>query len=202
MSALLAGFLTGLSLIIAIGAQNAFVLRTGLAKHHVSIVVVICALSDICLIFLGVAGIGGIVKHLPVVLQILRWMGVAYLLGFAIQAFMKAFRQNMLMPTQSNLPSAKAVAISALALTFLNPHVYLDTILLLGSLGNQYGASRWLFAAGACIGSVLWFSTLGFGARYAARLMARPVTWRILDSAIGLVMLLVALQLVFSPLPH
>ncbi|MCX6511591.1 MAG: LysE family transporter [Actinobacteria bacterium] len=192
MGALLAGFLTGLSLIIAIGAQNAFVLRTGLAKHHVSIVVVICALSDICLIFLGVAGIGGIVKHLPVVLQILRW----------IQAFMKAFRQNMLMPTESNLPSAKAVAISALALTFLNPHVYLDTVLLLGSLGNQYGASRWLFAAGACIGSVLWFSTLGFGARYAARLMGRPVTWRILDSAIGLVMLLVALQLVFSPLPH
>jgi L-lysine exporter family protein LysE/ArgO len=192
MHAALAGLATGLSLIVAIGAQNAYVLRLGLARQHVGLAVAICAASDVVLIFAGVAGIGGIVRAVPAVLDIVRWVGVAYLVAYAVRSFWRAGRPGSLEPAQAAGPSVRAVALTTLAFTLLNPHVYLDTVLLLGSLGNQYGADRWRFAAGAATGSILWFSGLGFGARAAARLMSRPATWRILDVAIGLVMLAVA----------
>jgi L-lysine exporter family protein LysE/ArgO len=202
VSALIAGFLTGLSLIVAIGAQNAYVLRMGLSKHHVPVVVGICTISDITLILLGIGGIGGIVKSAPSSLQILRWVGVVYLSYFAIRLFMKAMKPGSLSPSDADKPSLRVAVATTLAFTFLNPHVYIDTVLLIGSLGNQYGHSRWIFATGAAISSVLWFSSLGFGARYASRFMAKPITWRILDSAIGVVMVLIALKLAITPIAN
>ena len=200
MGALFAGLFTGLSLIIAIGAQNAYVLRMGLSRHHVNLIVAICATSDVLLIVLGIAGIGSVIRSAPSALQVLRWVGVVYLTLFAIRSFWRAFRPQSLLPSEAQSPSVKSVVSTTLAFTFLNPHVYLDTVLLLGSIGNQYGHGRWLFALGASLGSVAWFSSLGYGARLASHLMSRPVTWRILDSGIGVVMLLIALKLTLTPL--
>ncbi len=201
MGALLAGLLTGLSLIVAIGAQNAYVLRMGLSRHHISLIVAICAASDIVLIVLGIAGIGSIIRSEPSALQVLRWVGVVYLSLFALRSFWRALRPEVLLPSESLKPTRRAVVSTTLAFTFLNPHVYLDTVLLLGSIGNQYGHQRWLFALGASMSSLAWFSGLGYGARFASRLMSRPVTWRALDCVIGVVMLLIALRLTVTPLP-
>ncbi len=201
MGAILAGLLTGLSLIVAIGAQNAYVLRMGLSRHHISLIIVICAASDIALIVLGIAGIGGIIRSEPSALQILRWVGVAYLSLFALRSFWRALRPGVLLPSEALKPTRRVVVSTTLAFTFLNPHVYLDTVLLLGSIGNQYGHHRWLFALGASMSSLAWFSGLGYGARLASRLMSRPVTWRALDCVIGVVMLLIALRLTVTPLP-
>ena len=192
MSAALAGLFTGLSLIVAIGAQNAYVLRLGLTRHHVGVAIAICATSDVALIVLGIGGLGRVVRDHPDVLEVLKWVGVVYLVGYAIHSFRRATRPEVLLPSETEPPSLKLVVTTMLAFTFLNPHVYLDTVLLIGTLGNQYGDDRWLFAAGAATGSVLWFTSLGFGARSAARLMSRPATWRARDAAIGVVMLLVA----------
>jgi len=200
MNAALAGLLTGLSLIVALGAQNAYVLRLGLARQHVGLAVVICASADVALIFAGIAGIGGIVRSFPHVLEVLKWVGVAYLLGYAVRSFWQARRPEVLLPSEGPQTSTKVVAATTLAFTFLNPHVYLDTVLLLGSIGNQYHQNRWFFAAGASLGSILWFSGLGFGARAAAGLMSRRFTWRILDVAIGMVMLFVALSVATTSL--
>ncbi|MGA2969137.1 MAG: LysE/ArgO family amino acid transporter [Acidimicrobiales bacterium] len=201
MGALLAGLLTGLSLIVAIGAQNAYVLRMGLSRHHINLIVAICAVSDIVLITLGIAGIGGVIRSEPSALQILRWIGVVYLSLFALRSFWRALRPEVLLPSEAKKPTRRAVVSTTLAFTFLNPHVYLDTVLLLGSIGNQYGHDRWLFALGASVSSLAWFSGLGYGARFASRLMSRPVTWRALDVAIGVVMVLIALKLTLTPLP-
>jgi L-lysine exporter family protein LysE/ArgO len=197
MTAALAGLLTGLSLIVAIGAQNAYVLRLGLARHFVGLAVFICASADVALIVLGIGGIGRIVHAFPVVLQIIKWVGVVYLIGFALLSFWRARRSEVLLPSEADPPTRRVVALTTLAFTFLNPHVYLDTVLLVGSIGNQYGAHRWWFAVGAGMASVLWFTALGFGARAASRLMSRPITWRVLDIVIGIVMLTIAVNLVF-----
>lgn len=195
MGALVAGFLAGLSLIIAIGAQNAFVLRMGLSRSYVALTVAICALSDVALIALGVGGLGGVIRSVPSLLQLFRWVGVAYLLYFAATSFRRAYHPGALEPTGSRPLSRRSAVTTTLALTFLNPHVYLDTVLLLGSISNQYGHMRWTFAIGASTASLLWFSSLGFGARLASRLMSRPLTWRVLDTVIGVVMVLIALKL-------
>ena len=200
MNAAFAGLLTGLSLIVAIGAQNAYLLRLGLTRQHVGVAVTICAASDVVLILLGVGGIGRVTRTVPEVLDVLKWVGVAYLVGYSLHSFWRASRREVLLPSEAGRSSRKTVASTTLAFTFLNPHVYLDTVLLLGSIGNQYGAQRWLFAIGACIASILWFSALGFGARSAAPLMSRPVTWRILDTGIGFVMLLIAWNLLHTDL--
>ena len=163
MHSAIAGFLTGLSLIVAIGAQNAYVLRLGLARHHVGLAVALCAISDVVLIFAGVAGIGGVIRSFPSVLNVLKWVGVTYLVGYALRSFWRARRPEVLLPSDVARPSARAVAVTTLAFTLLNPHVYLDTVLLLGSIGNQYGTGRWVFAAGASVASIMWFSGLGFG---------------------------------------
>jgi L-lysine exporter family protein LysE/ArgO len=201
MGALLAGFFTGLSLIIAIGAQNAYVLRMGLARQHVALIVAICAISDIVLILLGVAGIGSVIRSAPGALQVLRWVGVAYLSLFALRSFWRALHIEVLRPSEEKQGSTKVVISTTLAFTFLNPHVYLDTVLLLGSIGNQYGHGRWLFALGASMSSIAWFCGLGYGARVSSRLMSRPSTWRALECSIGVIMLLIALKLTLNPLP-
>jgi L-lysine exporter family protein LysE/ArgO len=153
------------------------------------------------LITLGIAGIGGVIRSEPSALQILRWIGVVYLSLFALRSFWRALRPEVLLPSEAKKPTRRAVVSTTLAFTFLNPHVYLDTVLLLGSIGNQYGHDRWLFAVGASVSSLAWFSGLGYGARFASRLMSRPVTWRALDVAIGVVMVLIALKLTLTPLP-
>lgn len=191
-----AGLLTGLSLIVAIGAQNAYVLRQGLAREHVGLVVAICALSDVVLITSGVAGIGRIVEGAPWVLEVVRWLGVAFLTWYGVASLLRARRAETLHAADRVTVSRRGVAVRAAALTWLNPHVYLDTVLLLGTIANHEGPTgRWWFAAGACVGSVLWFSGLGFGARYASRWLARPRAWQVLDVLIGVTMLAIALSL-------
>jgi L-lysine exporter family protein LysE/ArgO len=191
-----AGLITGLSLIVAIGAQNAYVLRQGLAREHVGIVVAICALSDLVLITAGVAGIGRIVEHAPWVLDVVRWLGVGFLTWYGVSSLLRARKPESLRAAERATVSRRGIAARALALTWLNPHVYLDTVLLLGTIANHEGPSgRWWFALGAGAGSILWFCGLGFGARYASPLLARPRAWQALDVLIGVVMLLIALQL-------
>ena len=189
----IAGLLTGLSLIIAIGAQNAFVLRQGIRREHVGVVVAICALSDAVLIAAGNLGIGVLVTTFPVVLEVLKWGGVAYLLWFAFSSFRSALQAQGLKEDAAR--SAGSVVATTLALTWLNPHVYLDTVVMLGNLANQYGAERWLYSAGAAAGSVLWFTGLGFGARALAKPLAKPSVWRVIDVVIGLVMVAIAIRL-------
>lgn len=197
MIALLPGFLTGLSLIIAIGAQNAFVIRQGLAKSHVFLVVAICAISDALLIFLGTGGLGTLIQSQPNLLEFIRWFGVLYLTWFGMKSIRSAFRSQSLAAEAGVKQSAKSAALSVLGFTFLNPHVYLDTVILLGSVANQFESNRWYFALGASIGSALWFSSIGYGARAASKYMSRPIFWKVLDFIIAGVMFTVALYLGF-----
>lgn len=197
MIAFLPGLLTGLSLIVAIGAQNAFVIRQGLTKKHVLLVVAICAISDALLILLGVAGLGALISGLPWLLEIIRWFGVAYLTWFGIRSIRSAFKTQVLDASGVQSASAKTVVLSVLGFTFLNPHVYLDTVILLGSIGNQFGQDKWWFALGAALASILWFSSIGFGAKAASRFMAKPVFWKVLDLVIAAVMFGIAILLAF-----
>ncbi|WP_158865169.1 LysE/ArgO family amino acid transporter [Leifsonia sp. AG29] len=198
---MLATFLTGLgsgaSLIVAIGAQNAFVLRQGLRRSHVLPIVVICVLSDAVLIAAGVAGIGVLVKQAPLALEIVRWAGFAFLLGYAVFAARRALRPESLQTAGAVAGSLAAAIATCLAITWLNPHVYLDTVLLLGSLSASHGdPGRWVFGLGAATASLLWFSLLGFGARLAAPVFAKPVAWRVLDAGIAVLMVVLAVLLV------
>lgn len=198
----LAGLGLGLSLIIAIGAQNAFVLRQGLRREHVLAVVLICALSDAALIALGIGGGGAVFTAVPWLVDVIRWVGAAFLAVYGLLAARRALRRPAADTEGLRAGSGGAAGLAAavgttLALTWLNPHVYLDTLLLLGSVGSTHGDHRWFFAAGAAVGSVLWFSALGFGARLLAPLFARPLAWRILDGVIAVVMLALAVSLVW-----
>lgn len=195
LSTLVTGLLTGMSLIVAIGAQNAFVLRQGVRREHVAVVVAICALSDLALIAAGTVGIGTIVTRAPIVLTILRWGGVAYLLWFAFGCFRNAVRPGELHESAEEVSALRKVVLTTLALTWLNPHVYLDTVLMLGNLANQHGRQRWWFSAGAGLGSIIWFTALGFGARALAGPLGRASTWRVIDALIGVVMVAMAAKL-------
>lgn len=197
MIALLPGFLTGLSLIIAIGAQNAFVIKQGLLRQHVLLIVLICAISDAVLIFLGTGGLGALVQSNQGLLEVIRWFGVAYLTWFGIKSVKSAFTNQSLEASESPTVSALKVATTALALTWLNPHVYLDTVILLGSVANQFDSNRWYFAIGASVASVLWFTVIGFGARAASKYMSRTIFWKILESLIAVVMFSIAITLAF-----
>lgn len=198
---MLATFFTGLgsaaSLIVAIGAQNAFVLRQGLRREHVLPIVLICVISDAVLIAAGVAGIGVLVKNAPIALAIVRWAGFAFLLGYAVFAARRAFKPESLTASGAVAGSLAAAVGTCLAITWLNPHVYLDTVLLLGSLSASHGdPGRWVFGAGAATASLLWFGLLGFGARFAAPVFAKPIAWRILDGGIAVLMIVLAILLV------
>jgi len=187
--------LTGLALIVAIGAQNAFVLRQGIRQEHIGAVVAVCMAGDALLILTGTAGIGALVTRFPEVLEVLRWAGAAYLLWFAVRSFLAAARPSAL--AEQAPRSKNSVIATTAALTFLNPHVYLDTVVLLGSLANQQGPDlRWTFAAGAVAGSILWFSILGYGARALAGVLSSPRTWRWIDASIGVLMVILAVRLV------
>ena len=196
---LLAGLGLGLSLIVAIGAQNAFVLRQGLRREHVLVVVAICAASDAVLIAAGVAGLGALLERAEWLLVVVRIAGAAFLTWYGIRAAMRAFRPATLDASAAGEPTPLRTAVlTVLALTWLNPHVYLDTVVLLGSIGATHGETRWWFAAGAMLGSVAWFSALGFGSRLLRPLFARPVSWRILDGLIAVVMVAIAVSLLLG----
>ncbi|MEV7395776.1 LysE/ArgO family amino acid transporter [Aeromicrobium sp. NPDC092404] len=194
--ATLAGAGFGLSLIVAIGAQNAFVLRQGLRGEHVLAVVLVCAVSDVVLIALGVAGIGSLLELAPWLVDAMRIGGAAFLLTYAVIAGRRAIRPGAIDPETSGAATPLWPTVTtAVALTWLNPHVYLDTILLLGSIAGTHGDERWWFGAGAAVGSVVWFSALGFGARLLRPLFSRPASWRILDALIAVVMAAIAASL-------
>jgi L-lysine exporter family protein LysE/ArgO len=193
------GLLTGLTLIVAIGAQNAFVLRQGLRRARVGAVVTVCAVSDFVLIIAGVSGIGAVVQHAAWALQLVRWFGVAFLTWYGLSSAWRARRPGALAAARGGCGSALATLRRTLALTWLNPHVYLDTVVLLGSVANAHGPSgRWWFALGACLASATWFYGLGFGARYAARLLTTPRAWQVLDLLIAATMLLIAVKLTLT----
>ena len=197
MFAIIPGFLSGLSLIIAIGAQNAFVIRQGLTKKFVLLTVLICAFSDALLIALGASGLGALIKANKNILELVRWFGVAYLLWFAFKSARSAFKSAGLNSAGEASADKKSVILTVLGLTFLNPHVYLDTVILLGSIANQFGSDKWFFVTGAIIASFLWFTSIGFGAKSASRFMSRPIFWKILDSLIAAIMLSIAAFLAF-----
>lgn len=183
-----AGLGTGLSLIVAIGAQNAFVLRQGLRREHVAPIVVICMASDALLIALGVSGIGAVLRAWPAAVTAVAWIGAAFLIGYGLLAARRALRPARLRPDGGATGSRRRAVLTCLGLTWLNPHVYLDTVLLLGSVANGYGAARWTFGLGAVAASALWFGGLGFGARLLGGVFARPAAWRVLDLAIAVTM--------------
>jgi len=195
--AFIPGFLTGLSLIVAIGAQNAFVIKQGLARQYVLLVVVICTLSDLTLIALGVGGLGKIVQSNASFLEVIRWFGVAYLTWFGIKTLRSVFKKEKLITSEYSSESIGKIARTTLALTWLNPHVYLDTVILLGTVSNQFKENRWIFSAGAMLASTLWFVAIGFGAQSAARFMSRSIFWKVLDGVIAAIMFSIAILLAF-----
>ncbi|WP_307854275.1 LysE/ArgO family amino acid transporter [Nocardioides palaemonis] len=199
MGDVVAGLLTGLSLIVAIGAQNAFVLRQGLRRSHVGLVVAVCALSDVVLIVAGVAGIGVLLDRAAWAVEVVRWLGVAFLTAYGVLSLLRARRPEALAVGDGVVESRRGVLARAVALTWLNPHVYLDTVLLLGSVAGTHGdPGRWWFALGACVASLLWFAGLAYGARLAAPRLASARAWQVLDVLVGLVMLAIALRLALS----
>jgi L-lysine exporter family protein LysE/ArgO len=196
----LSGAGLGASLIIAIGAQNAFVLRQGLKRRHVGLVVSICALIDVLLIGLGIGGMGALIARAPVLLDVIRWAGAVFLFLYGVRAFHAAWKgPGHLQAENGETQTALKAASTVLALSLLNPHVYLDTVVLLGGIGAQYGwpGNAW-FAAGAMCSSVVWFTTLGFGARLLRPLFEKDVAWRVLDVIVGVVMWWIAGMLIFS----
>lgn len=200
MNAIWPGLFTGLSLIVAIGAQNAFVLRQGLTRRHIFAVVFICSLSDALLITLGTAGLGALIQSAPLLLEILRWLGVAYLSWFGISAIRKVVGKDTLQVGEENALPLRQTVLLTLGFTFLNPHVYLDTVILVGSLANQFANERWYFALGAVAASFIWFFSLGFVAGKMAVLMSRPAFWKILDVFIAAVMFSLAINLALGRL--
>jgi L-lysine exporter family protein LysE/ArgO len=194
LASALAGFAAGAALIIAIGAQNAFVLRQGLRREHVLPVVLVCALSDLALILAGIGGLGAVVNSRPGAVTVIRWVGAAFLLAYAVLAARRALRPTALDPADRPPATLRATVLTCLALTYLNPHVYLDTVLLLGSVAQQH-AYPWVFGLGAAAASLVWFTALGEGAHRLGPLLARPSAWRVLDGLIALIMLALAVGL-------
>lgn len=235
LSPLIAGLGLGFSLIIAIGAQNLFVLRQGLRREHVLVVATICAVSDAALIALGVSGIGLVLQAVPWLVDVVRWAGAAFLVVYGLLAARRAWRPTgdvlggpddpdaahdvvgggavelrsgaeapasvatRVRPASAATARVLPVVFTCLALTWLNPHVYLDTVFLLGTVANTHGDQRWLFAAGAMAASFLWFFGLAFGARLLGRWLSTPRAWRIVDAVIAVVMIALGVSLV---LPH
>jgi L-lysine exporter family protein LysE/ArgO len=218
LPSLLAGLGLGFSLIVAIGAQNLFVLRQGIRREHLLAVVAVCALSDAVLILLGVSGIGLVLQAVPWLIIVVRWAGAAFLVGYGLLAARRALRPSgatLHLDAPASAPATPAgsatvltrparttltaTVLTCLALTWLNPHVYLDTVFLLGSVASTHGDGRWAFAIGACAASLVWFSALGYGARYLGRWLDTPRAWRLLDAVIAVVMFALAISLV---LPH
>ena len=198
LAAALNGFLLGASLIIAIGAQNAFVLRQGLRREFVLAVCLICALSDALLIAAGVAGLGTLVARSETLLTWVTAGGALFLFAYGVRSFVRAIRPETMQAGEGR-PSLGAAIATCLALTFLNPHVYLDTVLLIGSLSGRYeGAARLAYGTGAAAASFVWFFGLGYGAALLQPIFADKRAWRLLDIGVGIVMWAIAARLAFG----
>ena len=199
MNDALAGFATSLALIVAIGSQNAFVLRQGILREHVLALVAFCALSDALLILVGVAGGGALVQQYPVALEVARIGGAVFLAAYALFAARRALHPAAMLPLDAPGLSLPAALVTCFGFTFLNPHVYLDTVVLLGAIATQRGeAGRWWFALGAASASLCWFAALGFGARLLRPVFARPLAWQVLDAVIAVTMASLALVVWFG----
>ncbi|WP_439593438.1 LysE/ArgO family amino acid transporter [Microbacterium sp.] len=207
LTSLFAGLGLGFSLIVAIGAQNLFVLRQGLRREHVLVVAAICAASDAALIAVGVSGVGLVLHAVPWLIDVVRWAGAVFLVVYGLLAAKRAWRpsgQALQVSSSEGAPASRVttatrlapVVLTVLALTWLNPHVYLDTVFLLGTVANTHGDTRWWFALGAMVASVVWFFGLATGARYLSRWLATPRAWRILDGVIAVVMIALGISLV------
>ena len=194
LASIISGFALGFSLILAIGAQNAFVLKQGLARRHVFLVCILCAASDALLIALGVWGFGAVVEEFPLVETVARLGGAAFLAVYALLSWRAAFRRDRaLTPSEQPATSARQTALICLAFTWLNPHVYLDTLVLLGSVSTQAEFPRG-FGAGAMCASFVFFFTLGYGAKLLTPLFRKPRAWQVLDLLIGCVMMAIAVS--------
>ena len=199
LEAALHGYLVAISLILAIGAQNAFVLRQGIRREHLAAVVVTCAVSDAVLIGAGVAGFGAVSGALPWITEAMRWAGVAFLLVYGALRFRAALQGGeALQPTPGGSVALGRVLASCLVLTWANPHVYLDTVVLMGSISTQYAPHEVAFGIAAAFGSLSFFAALGFGARLLAPVFARPVAWVWLEVLVGLTMWAIAGALAFG----
>lgn len=196
-AAFLKGMGLGGGLIVAIGSQNAYLLRQALKREFVLTCVVICILCDVVLIAAGVAGMGQVITEAPALLFWLKMAGVGFLGWYGFRAARSALRPGaMVLGEGESAPDRRAVIFTMLAFSLLNPHVYLDTIILLGSIGGQQpGSGKFYFAWGAMMASVIWFFSLGVGARYLTPVFARPLAWRILDGGIAVIMWSIALSL-------
>src|SRR5690606_10031608 len=196
LSPFISGFLLGGSLIVAIGAQNAFILRQGLLRQHVFVLCLVCALSDAVLIAAGVGGLGMLVAHFPLLLTAVTIGGALFLFAYALLALRRALDPRALEAARGGEANLGAALAACLAFTFLNPHVYLDTVLLIGSISATHeGVARIAFGAGAAAASFVWFFGLGYGARLLQPLFARPSAWRILDLVIAAVMAAIGISL-------
>lgn len=195
-SVLLAGFTLGISLILAIGAQNAFVLKQGLKQQHVFIVCLICALSDAILITAGVAGFGVVVQKFPLIEQVARYAGAAFLFFYSALSIKSALTTDHALKAEgAEVGSPVAAILTCLAFTWLNPHVYLDTVVLLGSISTQYEGQQLAFNVGAVIASFVFFFSLGYGAKLLIPVFKNPKAWKVLEYIIGFVMFALGISL-------
>ena len=200
MSAFLSGFSLGFSLILAIGAQNAFVLKQGLKRNHIFIICSICSISDALLITLGVLGFGLIIKEAPLIEPITRYGGALFLTLYGIRSLISSWKTtNSLSPDQRCGLSLRASILACLAFTWLNPHVYLDTVVLMGSISSQFEGNKTSFTLGAVTASFLFFFLLGYGARVLTPIFENPKSWKILEFLIGITMLSIAISLIIRP---
>ena len=199
MTAFLPGFALSLSLILAIGAQNAFVLRQGLRGLHVTAVVMTCIASEAALIFAGVAGFGALIDAVPALDAIARWAGALFLLAYGALGLRRALSVSESLNASGQAEQSRSSAVlTCLAITWLNPHVYLDTVILIGAVASNYGADRWWFATGALSASAIFFAALGYGAERLQPVFARPAAWRILDISVALLMWVIAAALIIA----
>ena len=197
--ALIQGYLTSFSLILAIGSQNAFVLRQGIRREHVLAVVAVCAISDAVLIAFGVAGFGAVAAALPWLVPAMRWFGAAFLAWYGLQRFLAARKGGeALMPAADKPTPLSKVLLTCVVLTWANPHVYLDTMVLIGSISTHYVPFEGAFAVGAAAASLSFFALLGFGAQLLAPLFATPRAWVVLECVVGLTMWIIAASLAFG----
>jgi L-lysine exporter family protein LysE/ArgO len=200
--AIVSGLFTGLSLIIAIGAQNAFVIRQGLVGKFVLPVALLSAFLDVGLILLGVAGLGALLESVPFLLGLVRWLGAAYLIWFGISSLRRANSGASMDVSGQGTASLSGALVLTATFSLLNPHVYLDTVVFLGAIAAQFGDARWWFALGASIASIVWFLSLAYGAKSLSRFVTKPSFWKVLDRVIAGVMFALALGLILLPLGH
>jgi len=188
MTAFLSGFGTGAGLIMAIGAQNAYVLTQGVRKNHHLTVAIICAIFDVSLIMIGVTGVGSFLSGSETLTSVAAWGGALFLFWYGFNSLKSALRSNSLSLLETKDETLKKVVLTTLAVTVLNPHVYIDTVLLVGSISTKFGEDSLIFGAGASTASVAWFFSLVFAGTLLSKYFAKPITWRILDFTVCLIM--------------